>query len=357
MIATLLAFGGRTADARLVELLAWGSVAGSLLQLAIQIPAVHGILGTIRILWRPRSPEVVSVTSSFVPVFIGRGVAQLSAFVDVTIASLVAVTAPGAVAALGYGQMLYMLPVSLFGMSVSAAELPAMSSVLGDLSTVAAALRARLETALRRIAFFVVPSAVAFLALGDEIALLIYGSGRFGVLEARWVWAVLAGASVGLVAATLGRLYSSAFYALRDTRTPLRFAIARVVIGASLGATLALLGPRAFGLNEMWGVAGITIGAGVAAWVEFFLLRRALARRIGKVDVQRRALLLMWAGALLAAAVAWAARLVNAGLPDILRVALVLALYGMTYWIFTWRAGIPEALEMRRRVFRNQTRR
>ena len=125
---------------------------------------------------------------------------------------------------LQYAQLLYGLPVSLFGMAVSAAELAAMSSVIGHEDEVKEALRARLSDGLRRIAFFVVPSAVAFLTLGDQLAELVYGGGKFGQEEVRWVWGVLAGAAVGLVATTLGRLYSSAFYALRDTRTPMRFA-------------------------------------------------------------------------------------------------------------------------------------
>jgi len=76
----------------------------------------------------------------------------------------------------------------------------------------------------------VVPSAVAFVALGDVIAAAILQTGKFTHNDAQYVWAILAGAAVGLVAMTVGRLYSSAYYALRDTRTPLRFAILRVAL-------------------------------------------------------------------------------------------------------------------------------
>ena len=72
-----------------------------------------------------------------------------------------------------------MLPVSLFGMAVSAAELPAMSSALGDEAQVAAQLRRRLNAGLRQIAFFIVPSAMAFLALGGVIAALLFQIGKF----------------------------------------------------------------------------------------------------------------------------------------------------------------------------------
>ena len=96
--------------------------------------------------------------------FMSRGVVQISAFVDAFLASFLG---QGAVVALNYAQSLYTLPVSLFGMSVSAAELPAMSRAVGAAAVVAETLRHRLDQGLRRISFFIVPSAVAFLALGD----------------------------------------------------------------------------------------------------------------------------------------------------------------------------------------------
>ena len=125
-------------------------------------------------------------------------------------------------------------------MSVSAAELPQMSGALGDESEVADVLRARLNSGLRQIAFFVVPSVAAFLILGDVVVGAIYRTGRFTQADVIYVWGILAGATVGLLASTLGRLYSSTYYALRDTRTPLRFAIVRVVLTTALGYLCAI---------------------------------------------------------------------------------------------------------------------
>ena len=85
-------------------------------------------------------------------------------------------------------------------------------------------LRRRLDAGLRQIAFFVVPSAVAFIALGDVIAAAVFETGRFDRADTVYVWAILAGSAIGLLPSTLGRLYSSTYYALRDTRTPLRYA-------------------------------------------------------------------------------------------------------------------------------------
>ena len=115
-------------------------------------------------------------------------------------------------------------------------------------------MRARLDPGLRQIAFFVLPSVVAFLVLGDVIvrgSLSNQGDSRGQQCPIRV--GILAGATVGLLASTLGRLYSSTFYALRDTRTPLRFANVRVVLTTILGYLCAIPLPRALGIETRWG--------------------------------------------------------------------------------------------------------
>ena len=355
MIATLLYFGGRSDEVTLVRWLAWGSVAGCFLQLAAQWPGVMTVLGALRWRWQGHRAEVSTVVRNFFPVFLGRGVTQLSGFIDTMIASL-PILGTGAQVTLNYAQLLYGLPVSLFGMAVSTAELTAMAGVTGHEEEVARTLRGRMADGLRRIAFFVIPSAVAFVALGDQLAELVYGGGRFGAEEVRWVWGVLAGAAVGLVATTLARLYSSAFYAMHDTRTPMRFAMARVATSVTLGASFAVYGPGLLGIDAKWGVAGITVAAGLAGWLEFGLLRHALRKRLGPVDLPGRTRAVLWGAAVLAAALAWGAKWVNTDAPMLVRTGLVLGIYGMTYWLVTWKAGIPEAVAMRDRVFRSRRR-
>src|SRR5213078_4499908 len=158
----------------------------------------------------------------------------------------------------------------------SAAELPAMSGALGVDPQGSETIRARLNSGLRQIAFFVVPSAMAFLALGDVIAAALLQTGRFSHENAVFVWGILAGSAVGLLASTLGRLYSSTYYALRDTRTPLRYAVIRVILTTVLGYISAVQVPPLLGIDPLWGTAGLTASAGVSGWLEFLLLRRTL---------------------------------------------------------------------------------
>ncbi|MGH9827617.1 MAG: murein biosynthesis integral membrane protein MurJ, partial [Blastocatellia bacterium] len=232
IIATLIAFGRHRTPEALAATVAWGAVVGSALQIGVQMPSVLRLLRGLPLVFNYALENVRTVVKNFVPVFISRGVVQVSAYVDQLLASLLPI---GAVAALGYAQLLALLPVSLFGMSVSAAELPAMSSVLGEEDEIADKLRQRLNLGLRQIAYFVVPSAMAFLTLGDVVSGGIFQSGIFTHKDSLYVWGILAGSSVGLLAMTMGRLYSSTYYALRDTKTPLRFAVIRVALTSILG--------------------------------------------------------------------------------------------------------------------------
>jgi putative peptidoglycan lipid II flippase len=297
-IIIALILGGRTGDLfRIAEFAAWGSVAGSALQFAIQLPVVLAVARRLRPAVSAASEHVRTVARNFAPAVVSRGAVQVSSYVDAVIGSLLP---SGALAALSYSQMLYTLPVSLFGIAVSAAELPAMSGATGDQAKVAEHLRQRLDAGLRRIAFHVIPSAVAFAALGHVLAAAIFQSGQFTSADSYYVWGILAGSSVGLLAATMARLYSSAFYALKDTRTPFRFAAARVGLGTVLGAVGALLLPRALGLDARWGAAGLTLASSCAGWFELVLLRRAIRRRIGPTGLDRNYALRCWIAAVIA---------------------------------------------------------
>jgi len=349
IISALVFFGGRVGQSSLAVYAAWGSVIGSALQFGVQLPTVFRLAKHIRPVLDYSSTHVRTVLRNFFPVFISRGVVQISAFVDSMLASLLPT---GAVAAITYEQSIYTLPVSLFGMSVSAAELPAMSSAMGNPEEVAAILRRRLDAGLRQIAFFVVPSSMAFLALGDVIVGVLYQTGEFTRGDTRYVWAILAGSSVGLLASTLGRLYASTYYALHDTRTPLRFAVLRVTLGVILGYVCGILLAPAIGIDARWGAAGLTAAAGVAGWVEFFLLRRTLNRRIGKTGLPLSFTARLWLAVIVAAAVGWALKLTIGQLQPFLMAVAVLIPYGLSYFAITSLFKLPEARSIISRILR-----
>jgi putative peptidoglycan lipid II flippase len=206
-------------------------------------------------------------------------------------------------------------------------------------------VRQRLNSALRQIAFFVVPSSMAFVALGDiaAAALLQTTGGRFTDSDAVYVWGILAGSGVGLLASTLGRLYSSTYYALRDTRTPLRYAIVRVVLTTVLGYLCAVPLPRVLGIDEMWGAAGLTASAGIAGWVEMLMLRRTLNSRIGNTGLPPDYVVRLWAAAAAGAVLGWLVKVFLPAMHPAFRGVVVLGTYGAVFVGATLLMRIPEA--------------
>ncbi len=326
--------------AALAQALAWGTLVGGALQVLVQLPAVRRLTPGLRPSIGPIGTHVRQVVRAFVPVVTGRGVVQLATFVDLVLASLLA---GAALATLQKVTILAVLPVSLFGMAVAAAELPELSSAkAGDL----AAVRRRIDTGLERAAFYVLPTMIGFVVLGDVLVAALFRSGAFGTAETRLVWIVLLGATAGLLATTSSRLLQSVLYGGGDTRSPARIAIARVVLASLLGivlmfqfdrfelavgggialaagADLPAFGPVSATIRDLpdvfrLGALGLTIASAVGALVEYRLLRELVERRTeGRIRIggPTRGRLLLAGGA--AAVVAVLVRPVATSLPPV----------------------------------------
>jgi putative peptidoglycan lipid II flippase len=351
MITTLLVYRNRELP-WLAVALAWAAVVGGGLQLGVQVPSVWRIMAPAWTRTRHRFDEHVRrVLVTSLPVIFSRGIVQVSAYIDALIATFLP---PGAPAALMYATQLYQLPVGLFGMAVSSAALPSLSAAVAV--NVPDLLRERMLSGQRAIAVLVIPSMIAFLAFGDVIIGLLLQGGVFSAADTTYVWAVLAGSAVGLLATTVGRLYSAAFYALGDTRTPMRFAIVRVALVTGLGWVLALVVPSLIGIAARWGTAGLTVSAGLAGWVEFLLLRRTLQRRIGAVAIPASFLLQTWGVAVVAAAPAMALRWVIPPGWLIARGLVILGTFGALYLAAGHWLGLLTLDEVRRMIARPRRR-
>ncbi len=330
---------GSGAPDRVLTAACVGALVGSLLQFLIQLPGLVRDLEGFELAWRPRWEPVREALGAFLPTVAGRGAVQLASFLDQFMASFLVV---GAVSALGYAQVLYLLPVSLFGMSVVAATLPGLSRLRAVATE--EELAAGLQRAIRQSAYLNLPSALAYLLLGLPIVegvFQIFGR-KFGGAESWLVYLVLATYSLGLPAATATRVLQSGFYARGDARTPARIALLRVSCGAMVGLPLMLLLDRvllsrvaaaAGGSVLRLGAVGLALAASVAAWIELAALDRAAERRWGAHGWPTRELLGdLGAGALAllpALALNWLTR--GAGLHPTVRAALLAGLFGVSY--------------------------
>ena len=341
MLATGTWFANRALppDAQLHRLalaLAWGTVVGSLLQIAVQLPAcwrlLHGIV--LRISTTPEG--VRNVLVAWLPLLVGAGVAQLSGLIDTLLGSF---TGPGGVSALGYAQLIQVLPISLFGVSVTAVSLPELSRdavARGGGPAPNEQLRARIAVGFRRIVFFIVPSSIAFIVISREIVAALYQTGRFTPDATALVGRVLAAYGIGLLGQATVKLFASGFYAMRDTRTPVKIAALSLVVSTSL----------AWVLMRWLGAPGIALGSSIGAFLNTSLHLRDLSRRIGGV-LRRpdwRAFGIALAAGIVAGAGALGAAYVSTGLAPVPRGALVLAIFGMVYGALTLLLKHPDAL-------------
>jgi len=333
--ATWLANRGLSVAAQLHRLslaLAWGTVAGSVLQIAVQLPSCWRVLGGIVPRFSTAPEGVRNVIIAWVPLVLGAGVAQFSSFIDTFLGSY---TGPGGLSALTYAQLVQVLPISLFGVSVPAVSLPALSrDAIG--ATPNEQLRTRIAVGFRRIVFFIVPSSIAFIALARVIVAALYQTGRFTADATALVGSVLAAYGVGLLGQATVKLFASGFYAMRDTRTPVKIAALSLVVSTGL----------AWVLMRWLGAPGIALGSSIGAFLNTTLHLRDLSRRIGSVlrGPDWRAFGVTLGAGIAAGAAAVGAAHVTAGLGPVPRGLLVLAIFGMVYAALTLLLKHPDAI-------------
>jgi putative peptidoglycan lipid II flippase len=307
-------------------------------------------------------------------------VVQIGAYLDLLLASLLVT---GSVAVLDFAQILYVLPISLFVIAIAAAELPELSRTTDDTELVE-----RLGVALRRVEFFMVGSAVFFVVGGAALVGLVYQRGEFNASDTTLVWMTLACYSLGLVPTGASRLLQNGLFARGDTAGPAKIALARVAVAAGLGLVLmfqfeqfALTGDGSWSPGDLiggdlveqvgelpapleplpederaeadapprLGVVGLALGSAAGAWLEYFLLRRYVGRRIAPPPSLLASVTRLLPAAAAAAVAMVAARLVTVGAPDAVSSLAVMGAGGAAFMGIAFAMGVSEARTLARR--------
>ncbi len=317
-----------------------GALVGGFLQFVIQLPLVFRLIRGFRFSTSTAVEGVKDSIKAFGPVVAGRGVAQLSSYVDVILAGL---ATAGTLGALRPALVLYMLPISLFGMSVAASELPELSRLSAERL---AAFQGRVLRSTLQMLYLIIPTVVGYLVFGKLIVGALFGGGAFDGNDTWLVYLILAGYTLGLGATSVSRLLQNSFYALNDTKTPAKIAVLRVVVSGVIGAFL-MFWLDGFSLNETLrlppvvhsltlAAVGLAAGASCGAWVELAALRVALGRRVEGFHLPvSRTLQMMGlavSAALPASGLYWL--LANSGVPSFLKALVVVGVYGFAYLIF-----------------------
>ncbi|KAA0236001.1 MAG: hypothetical protein JJLCMIEE_00654 [Acidimicrobiales bacterium] len=350
-------------DSSIAVALAWALVVGGLLQLVVQLPAVLRLVPHLRLSLRSKERDVRDVLRRTGPALLGRGIVQISAFADVVLASMLVT---GAVAALGYAQVLYVLPISLFAMSVAAAELPELSRE----SEAVRQIQLRLVIALRRIVFYVFFAAVMYVTVGDLIISVLFEGGEFTHDDTLLVWYILVGYSVAIVASSESRLLQNTLYARNDVVTPAEIAAVRLVVSVGLSIPLmfsldrlVIVDGHISGWSDLpafWplpadvrseagtvhlGAVGIALASSFASLVEVALLRRRCSTELGWNPPIGRSVSRLVPVALLTGMESVALVIGLEAIPDILSLPFILVAAFVTWIAASHWLGLFEADE------------
>ena len=296
IVFALLAWAQGWSDASVAKAAAWGVLVGGALQFLVQIPVVMRVSPSIRLGVKRGSKAVREIVSKFFPAVMGRGVIQFSGFLDLFLAGFLAT---GAFTALSLAQIIYMLPIGLFVMSIISADLPEFSRDRDDIS----AMTTRFITSSERIGFYLIFSSIAFITMGEPLVDFLFERGKFTSEDTLYIWIVLAAYSLGLYATGMSRLYQNLCYSFGDVKGPARLAGLRVLVAGFVGFLLmfqldrvAIDGNSIIRIGDFpsfsplpefaraldttpqpLGALGLALGSSLAAWIEYFLLKRRVS--------------------------------------------------------------------------------
>jgi putative peptidoglycan lipid II flippase len=334
-----------------------GAFVGGLLQFGVQLPLVWKLMRGFRFSISTKVEGVREALRAFGPVVAGKGVAQVSSYLDTFLATL---ATAGTLGALRPATVLYILPISLFGMSVAASELPELSRISKEKLD---AFLGRVERSTRQVLYLVVPTVVGYLGFGILLVGVLVAGGAAGEADVWLVYLILVGYTLGLGATAVSRLLQNSFYALGDTKTPAKIAVARVSVSATLGAAL-MFWLDGFGVSAVLGLpvpdepltlaaVGLALGSSAGAWVELAVLQRALRRHTAAFRLPgARALQMLGLAGLAAVPAAAVFVLVPASWNVAVRALLVIGVYGPAYLALGHALGFEEGETWLGRFFR-----
>lgn len=268
------AYGLRNRFEQPVYAMAVGVIIGGILQILLQIPFVINSRIALRIRWNPRHPGVRHIIRLLLPTFIGQAVREANVVVDTMLAWYLGV---GMVSALYFSYRLVHLPLAVFGLSTATALLPIMSrsASAGDINE----LKRTLSVGLRSVFFIMLPATVGLIVLRVPIIRLLFEYGKFGpVATANTAFALLFYA-LGLFSFTGARIFTFAFYSMKETRLPVVVATGAMV--SNIVMNLLLMIPLKQG--------GLALASSLSSTLNMVLLWILLERRIGSIEMRKMA--------------------------------------------------------------------
>ena len=247
-----------------IEALAWGTVAGALMMWLVQVPELTFRRTRYKLALDLDHPGVKEIVRLTLPRTLALGAVQLIFIVDTYLAAKMP---EGSLTALNYAFQLMQLPLGVFSIAISAAVFPTLSSYAAQgLQT---KMRDILQQAIRWILFLTLPTVVMMIVLRRPIVNLLFQYGNFGPEARESTQEAFLFYSLGLAGHALIQILARAYYASKDTRTPL--ALTLVSIGTNIILSV-LLAPT-------YGINGLALANSIATLAEAALFMILLAPR------------------------------------------------------------------------------
>jgi putative peptidoglycan lipid II flippase len=251
--------------------LAIGVVVGGVLQLGLQIPFLVRRGFRLAVRGPLYHPAIKRIGVLMTPAVFGAAVYQINIVVGTLLASLLP---EGSVSYLYYADRLVQFPLGVFGIALATAVLPTLSrqAAVEDME----GFRSSFAYALKLVFFITMPAMTGLIVLKEPIVRLLFQRGAFDPATTRLTAEALLYYAVGLWAFSAVRIVVSTFYALQDTKTPVKIAIFSLLM--NIGLSILLMGPMRHG--------GLALATSLASVTNLILLLRALKKRLGRIGAR-----------------------------------------------------------------------
>ncbi|MFH1715241.1 MAG: murein biosynthesis integral membrane protein MurJ [Elusimicrobiota bacterium] len=310
--------------------LAVGVVCGGAMQCLFQLPSI--IKSKIKI-----APYFESANKGFrrvlmlmAPSTIAVSVDQINAFVDVICASWLA---EGSVTALYYANHLMLFPLALFGIAVASVSLPSLSKSAAYKNI--EEMKATIQSSMRIMMYLLVPSSIGLMILAKPIVSVLFERGRFDARASEMTAFALVFYAIGISAYAGVKILATAFYALKDTKTPVKIAVFAMILNVELNIIL---------INYL-NVGGLALATAISSAFNVIFLMSALRQKIGKLGLKRifwTALKVILAGFIMGGVCYFSAYAVFAG-HKLLQVLVSIVFGTVVYGIITYFLKVEEA--------------
>ncbi len=248
--------------------LAFGVLAGGVLQLAIQIPALRQVGWRPRLSFNWRQPAIVETMRLFFPALMGVAAVQLNILIGTILATLLG---SGAVSYLYYADRVVQLPLALFGIAMGSALLPALSSALAEQRSEEA--RQQLQRGLGWLTWIALPATIGLLMLAHPVISTLFAHGKFDDYDAVSTAHALQAYALGLIPFCWAKVLSAACFASRQAKAPMHYAMVAMVVNVALSILLM----------RHWQWVGLAMATSLAAMVNVLLLLRKANTLYGEI--------------------------------------------------------------------------